>query len=669
MLLKQDSQVAAVELLHDVRVADPYRWLENRQLPQTETWLAEQNRRSEDYFAGLPYFEMLCSRVRKYLDVEGQDQPARIRDRLFYRHRKQGQEQACICVRRVPDGDEQTLVDPGCLGARASVTIHSISADGAMLAYELRFAGSDAAAIHIVNVLSGVILADYLPKGYARGFAFTSDNSGFYYCHEIGNASADHAIRFHRLGASSGDDIDFFSVPRTTQSRLVLIADPIHLGGIYTHERPDGLRIDFYLAKHTAPLHWSPISLNKPSPYVPYFSHGRVFVLTEEGAPNRKLVEIFTDGSAQKERVPESDSLIHEVLIVENRIYISYLVDRHTKIHAWTLDGVHVGLIDNPVDGSIAVLSHPRSETSFFYSFESFIQPTRLFEYRADPDRSHVALDTSPATGPLFDCDTREVTYRSNDGTAIPMLLMMRADLDLSQLNPVLLTSYGGFGVSATPRFSVMIAILLELGVIAAMPSIRGGSEFGKTWHEAARGKNRQTSFDDFIRAAECLVAEGWTRPEELALYGASNSGLLVAVAMTQRPDLFHTVVCMGPLLDMVRYEQFDRAHRWRKEYGSVDNPDDFKALLGYSPYHHVQAGINYPSVLFVSGDSDDLCSPMHVRKMAALLQDREAQTSPIIVDYAQERGHRPGLPMTARIDAIARRTAFLVKELGLRIP
>jgi prolyl oligopeptidase len=235
---------------------------------------------------------------------------------------------------------------------------------------------------------------------------------------------------------------------------------------------------------------------------------------------------------------------------------------------------------------------------------------------------------------------------------------------DRKQQRHVIMTSYGGFGLPMSPQFSVLVSIMMELGVTFALPHIRGGGEFGREWHDAARGRNRQVAFDDFIAAAEWLCSDQVTTAEQLAIFGGSNSGLLVGAAMTQRPDLFRAVLCIAPLLDMVRYEFFDQALKWRHEYGTVADLEDFGALYAISPYHHIAEDINYPSILFVTGDKDDRCNPAHVRKMAARLQERSAQRSPVVVDYSEQRGHSPVLPLSVRIDALARRIAFLCREL-----
>jgi prolyl oligopeptidase len=262
----------------------------------------------------------------------------------------------------------------------------------------------------------------------------------------------------------------------------------------------------------------------------------------------------------------------------------------------------------------------------------------------------------------------REVSVTSKDGTPVPLTLVSFARNDTATPRPVIMTSYGGFGVSATPQFSVLVAIMMELGVVFAIPHIRGGGEGGKGWHDAGRARNRQLSFDDFIAAAEWLCQQGLTTPDQIGIFGGSNSGLLVAAAMTQRPDLFSAVLCIAPLLDMVRYELFDHAVKWRYEYGTVEDPKDFRALYAYSPYHHIAEDVNYPAILFVTGDKDDRCNPAHVRKMAARLQDRSAQQLPVVVDYSEERGHSPVLPLSVRVPALVRRVAFLCRELHIPV-
>jgi prolyl oligopeptidase len=303
---------------------------------------------------------------------------------------------------------------------------------------------------------------------------------------------------------------------------------------------------------------------------------------------------------------------------------------------------------------------------SIFYTYESFTQPLAIFEHNLSYGWTRRwNLREHPTLAPYV--HVREATYSSKDDVKIPLALLTRNQADPPEQGPVVMTGYGGFGVPMTPQFSVLVAIMMELGAAFALPNIRGGGEFGKDWHDAAHGNKRQVAFDDFVAAAEWLFSEGVTTPGQLGIFGGSNSGLLVGVAMTQRPELFRAVLCIAPLLDMVRYERFDQSAKWRQEYGTVDDPEDFAALYAYSPYHHIGDNTDYPSVFFVSGDNDDRCNPAHVRKMAAQLQCQDRLT-PVVVDYSKERGHSPVLPLSVRVDALARRITFLCREMNIPV-
>jgi prolyl oligopeptidase len=263
----------------------------------------------------------------------------------------------------------------------------------------------------------------------------------------------------------------------------------------------------------------------------------------------------------------------------------------------------------------------------------------------------------------------QKLTYLSRDGTEVAISLVGPGDPSSHRDRPVIMTAYGGFGLTLTPQFSAFVSVMLELGFLFAVPEIRGGGERGKQWHEAARGRNRQVAFDDFISAAEWLCMKGFTNPKKLSIFGGSNSGILVGAAITQRPDLFRAALCVAPLLDMVRYHLFDRARVWASEYGTADDPDELRALLAYSPYHRVREDTNYPAVLFVCGDKDTRCNPAHARKMAARLQHRPTQRHTILLDHSTERGHAPTMPLSVRVDALTHRIAFLCHELEIPIP
>lgn len=669
MSLTAEIPESVIEWLHGVPVSDPYRWLENRQSDATHAWILEQHRLHDAYFACIPEFDTLREYVSAYLNVENLDQPMRTKSSLFYRRRKKDQEQPCIYVTDSSNGIERVLVDASMLGPFASVDIHHLSRDASLLAFGVREGGSDAKTIHIMDVATARTLPDSLPTSYPRGFGFSPDNLGFYYCHDMSLSSPEHQVCFHRIGEPSASDRVLFRIARNSRTRLRLLADDNYLGLLYTHEVHTKSVNNLYLAKIDSNPAWSQVFSGRPSTHRPFLHRGRLFAFTDDGTERGSVIELRLDGTYLRTIVPESDSAIQQMAFSWNSVYVGYLVDGVPAVHRWSIEGHHIGPVHVPANCTVALHSSQHSDSdSLFYTAESFTEPLGLYEYVPREGCSHQLSAKSDAGKTEIRCDIRKSSYPSSDGTKIPITVVRRNCTELVLPRPTIMTSYGGFGVTMTPKFSVLVAVLLDLGAVLALPGIRGGSEFGKQWHEAARGRNRQVSFDDFIAAAEWLCKQNITQPRQLAIFGGSNSGLLVGCALTQRPDLFRAVLCIAPLLDMVRYERFNRAAQWKAEYGTVEDPDDFAALHSYSPYHHVEEHTNYPATLFVCGDSDDRCNPAHVRKMAARLQQRSSQAANILVDYSSERGHSPVLPLSFRIEALARRLAFLCHELSIKI-
>lgn len=656
------------EVLHGVTVRDPYRFLEDRHCPQTVEWIALQKTRLDAYYSGFQGIGALRGRVSEFLNVDFIDQATHIGNLCFYRRRRRNQEQACILVKNLATSEDRVLVDPREQGPFVSVRIHRISDDGSLLAYELRRGGEDMAAIHIVEVESGRALAEHLDTGYARGFAFAPEHAGFYYSHEQPGHGEDHTIRLCRFSQVTEPNEVVLRMTRTPRSRLVLMCDSLRLGVAYVHDRCTDLVADFYVASRTQSQQWTCVFANKALPCAPFLTNGRILMLTEEGASNGRIVELSGEGALCRVIVPEAKAKIQQLSIAGETIYVSYVIHGEIVVRIYSLSGKDLGQMNTPSAGSTRLLpGYGNRSDTLFYSYESSAEPVTISKY--DPMTA-----TSDALAPISISLGRahhrilKVNCLSHDGTEIPMTLVTSGDLEPHE-RPAVLTSYGGFGVSMTPQFSVLVSVLVELGAVFVLPNIRGGSEFGPEWHDAARGRNRQVAIDDFVAAAEWLVAQRLTSPSKLAIFGGSNSGLLAAAALMQRPDLFRAALCIAPLLDMVRYERFGRARKWQSEYGTVADPADFRALHAYSPYHHVEDNRNYPSILFVTGDKDERCDPLHVRKMSARLQDRVVQENPILVDYSPERGHFPVLPLSMRIDALTRRIAFLCRELEIPLP
>ncbi len=655
------------EVIHNSVVRDPYRWLESRNLAATEEWIRIQQRRCEEYFAFCPELGAIERRVRNYLDVEVIDQPAYVRGRYFYRKREVGQEQGCIYMREISGTNECMLVDPSHEGRFASVGIHRISADGSLLVFEVKRGGEDGKQLQILDVDARAILPSRIPRGYARGMALS--HRGYFYCHETGQHLDTHTICYEPFG-SVGRQAVVFRTPKTKGSRLTLRANARLLGALWLHPQGPELVSDFWIAElHDGAPDWVQVFRDKRAPYCPILWHDRILILAETERGSSRIIELSRRGKELGVFVPEKKVPIQQFAITQDHLFVSYMERGATVIDAWHSSGQRADSVDVPRDGTVRILPSPAQATDrFFYTFESFDIPPAIYDYRA-PDKTPVLWHQQGPPDRSRRVDVHETTILSQDGTEVPLTLVSaKCDKPGVGARPVIMTSYGGFGLATTAQFSVLATVLTELGAIFAVPHIRGGGEFGKAWHDAGRTRKRQASFDDFLAAAQWLCAQALTTPRQLAIFGGSNSGLLVAVAMTQRPDLFGAILCIAPLLDMVRYESFDQAVRWNYEYGTVDDPQDFQALYAYSPYHHVAEDVDYPAALFVTGDKDDRCNPAHVRKMAALLQSGPGQRHPVIVDYSDERGHSPMLPLSVRIPALARRIAFLCRELGIAV-
>jgi prolyl oligopeptidase len=548
------------------------------------------------------------------------------------------------------------------------VGIHRISRDGSLLAYEVRHGGEDKTEIRILYVEDGRTFPDKLETGFVRGFVFTQNNDGFYYCQETSTTAGEHTIRLHMFHESDDDEV-IFRAPRPPESSLVLIADATHLGVVWRHRVNSEIVADFSIANQTGELTWAQVFAGKKLPHSPILCHRRIFVLTQEESPNFRVIELSSEGQELRTIVCEQNTPIRQLAITRDRIYVSYYDQSVSSVRVWSLTGEDLGTVDIPTDGSIRLLANQHQDNSnLFFTYESFGNPPTIFEYTSatnDVKLWHQRVSANRQGQYAI----RHLSVPSKDGIRVPLTLVVREGTDLSQPKPVIMTGYGGFGVLATPQFSALVAIMMELGAIFALPQIRGGGDLGRWWHDAGRARNRQAAFDDFLSAAEWLCSEGITTQRQLAIFGGSNSGLLVGAAMTQRPSLFGAVLCMSPWLDMVRYEFFGHAAKWRHEFGTVNDPDEFRVLYTYSPYQRVEEDIDYPPVMFVSGDKDDRCDPAHVRKMAARLQERHSQKASIIVDYSEQRGHATVLPLSTRVGALARRLAFLCRELNIPLP
>ena len=508
------SRSAAVEeLIHGVVVDDPYRWLEDRGLPETEEWIQEQRRCCDAYFAECEHLPEVRRRVRRYLDIDVVDQPAKVGNQYFYRRRASGQEQGSIYVREATTGTERLLVDPSGDGRFVSVGIHRISSDGAMLAYERKCGGEDKKSIHIIDVASGTNLDCSVKLGYSRGFAFSGDGSGFYYCQVFLDATADQTISFCRFDRSVPETV-VFQVNRSRESRLVLIADSVHLGAIWLREVDGEMLKDFWMTRlNDRNHHWHLVFSEKPLSFKPILKAGRLFAVSYEGAENGKLVELNKSGEEIRTIIPQQELMLRQSLITEDRVFAVLQTGFNSSIQCWDHEGNKLPEMDFPPDGTVGFVPHLGDDSTIFVSYQSFAQPPVIFEY-VPRCRSLRVWDKGQSCEAARPTKIRRTAYASVDGTSIPITLVGR-ELASNQTvpRPVIMTSYGGFGVPVTPQFSVLLTLLFECGVLLALPHIRGGGEFGAAWHEAATGRNRQVAFNDFLAGRGLALPYGYNDP------------------------------------------------------------------------------------------------------------------------------------------------------------
>jgi prolyl oligopeptidase len=661
------------EAIHGVTITDSYRWLEDQNSPRTREWISEQTRYARSYLDAIPGRDRIRARIRELLDVPSYDSVLKAGNRYFFRKRLPGEEQPSIYTREGRDGEDRRLIDPRELGRGSYIAVQprSPSPDGKLLLYEIKEGGERTGSFALVDTETREILPDALPRGYLRGFAFAPDRGSFYYVHEPSDSNKRfyRAAYQHELGTSFSDDSEIFFAGEDPRYRLILFSDRLRLG-VLVCKFLDKNYTDFLVRSFDGGDSFVPVLMNVDYRFEPFMANDRILALTNFDAPNLRIVELIevTGGQARfVELIPETDAAIDRWAVVRDSIFVSYNRQTKMEVRHFNLEGADRGRLPIEDDSTIRFSPSHFHSDELIAEEESFTEPIAISCYSAaTSERTIWARRRIPFDSANY--SHTQVWYRSKDGTRVPMFLMGRRDVIETGRHPTIMTSYGGSGVSMTPQFSVFVAYLVERGCLFALPNIRGGSEFGAEWHRAARGRNRQKAFDDFLSAAEWLIESRRTLPDRLGIFGGSNSGLLVGAALTQRPDLFRAVVCMVPLLDMLRYHLFDTAFVWSDEFGTADDPQDFRALASYSPYHQVRAGVAYPATMLISGDSDNSCNPLHARKMTARLQAATDSPNPVILDYGKFRGHSPVLPLTERIEALTDRMAFLSEQLELSV-
>lgn len=667
-----------VDDYHGTKIADPYRWLENPDSEETRAWVEAQNKLTFSFLDQIPARAQIKARLTKLWNYERYGVPFKEGGRYFYQKNDGLQNQSVLYWSKALNDAGTVLLDPNTLSADGTVALagYAISHDGKHLAYGLAASGSDWNEWKVRDITTGKDLNDHLKWVKFSGAAWTKDGSGFFYSRydepnektKLEDVNYFQKLYFHRLGTpQSADALVYerkdqkewgFAGEVSEDGRYLLISvwqgtDPRNRFFYQDLTKPDTKVVE--------------LLPNLEAAYNFIGNDGALFYFrTDLNAPRGRVIAIDTNQpgpSNWRELIPQATETLEGVSLVGEHFVASYLKDARTQIKQFELKGKLVREMKLPGIGTATGFGGKRADSETFYAFTSFTTPTTIYRYEVKTGQSNVfrqpTVDFKPA-----EYETKQVFYTSKDGTRVPMFITHKKGLKLDGQNPTLLYGYGGFNVSLTPAFSIKNLVWLEMGGVYAQPNLRGGAEYGEEWHLAGTKAQKQNVFDDFIAAAEWLIANKYTSTPKLAIHGGSNGGLLVGACMTQRPELFGATLPAVGVMDMLRFHKFTIGWAWTSDYGSPDNAEEFKALRAYSPLHNLKPGAKYPPTLITTADHDDRVVPAHSFKFAAALQAAQGGDAPTLIRIETKAGHGAGKPTTKMIEEIADEWGFLVKVL-----
>lgn len=670
-----------IEDYHGEKVADPYRWLEDLDSDETKEWVENQNKVTFAYLDNLPARAKIEARLTELWNYERFGLPRKRGGKYFYTRNDGLQNQSVLYVADSPDAAPRELLDPNKLAADGTVALSgtSISKDGRLLAYGLAASGSDWNEWRVRDVASGKDLDDHIKWVKFSSASWLPDGSGFFYSrydepppgqafvkanyyqklffHKIGDPQEKDQLIYERkdhkewgFGGGVTDDGKFLiiNVWRGSEPKNQIFYKRLGDPSANVIELVTGFDAEYSFVDNDGDTFW---------------------VSTDSEAAKRRLIAIDV---AKPERenwktvIPESDATLTDVSVVGEVFVADYLRDAHSQVLLFDLQGKKLREVALPGIGSAGGFGGERGDSETFYSFTNYITPGTIFRYDTATGKTSVFRAPKVAFDPS-QFESRQVFYTSRDGTRIPMTITSKKGLQLDGNNPTILYGYGGFNNALTPGFSPALVTWFEMGGVYAVPNLRGGGEYGREWHEAGMRNKKQNVFDDFIAAAEYLIAQKITRPEKLAIRGGSNGGLLVGAVMTQRPELFGAAVPAVGVMDMLRFHKFTIGWAWVGEYGSSDDAEHFKFLKAYSPLHNIKPKMSYPPTLIVTGDHDDRVVPSHSFKFAATLQQAQAADRPALIRIETKAGHGAGKPTSKLIREAADVYAFLADALQVK--
>ncbi len=667
-----------VDTLHGTKVADPYRWLEDASAPEVQAWMKEQDDYARAELGKLSGRDELVGRLRELFYFDSLGAPMHRKGRYFWSRKHSDKEKTVVYWKQGDKGAEQVLFDPNTWSEDGSVSLGGYwpTRDGKVVAYNVKENNADEATMYLVDVKSGKKLDDVLAGTKYSGASWTPDGKGFYYTWvppiggdvTVPSRPGFAEVRYHRIGShvahdpivhpATGNPETFLGGGVSEDGKWLMVSIQHGWNSSDVYFRPAGSTSE----------EWTTLVEGVDANFSVEVYKGKFYVLTNLDAPRYRVIVVDPKQPARADWkelvVQDPEATIDSMSIVGGHLVLTYLRQASSELEIRTLAGKRVRKVDLPGKGTTGGISGLPDEDTGYFSYTSFTEPSVIFKTSIKTGKSKewtrvkLPIDSSQFV-------TEQVTYASKDGTPVTMFVMHHKDVVADGTNPTILYGYGGFNVNMTPGFSSARMVWLEKGGVYAIPNLRGGGEYGEDWHRDGMLLKKQNVFDDFIAAARWLIANNWTSADKLAIYGGSNGGLLVGAAMTQAPELFDAVVCAVPLLDMVRYHLSGSGKTWIPEYGSADDPEQFKALYGYSPYHRVREGTPYPALLMLSADSDDRVDPNHARKMAAAVQWATSSTAPVLLRIERNAGHGGADLVKQQIEQFADIYVFLDAQLG----
>ncbi|MDA7625240.1 prolyl oligopeptidase family serine peptidase [bacterium] len=670
-----------IDILHDIKVPDPYRWLEDLNSDQTSTWVKAQSSLTDSYLDAIPGRKALENHLTKLWNVERLGVPSFEGGYYFFSKNNGLQNQSVLYSTKSLDLEPTVLLDPNKLSKDGTVALNSyeVSPNGKYLAYSTSASGSDWVEWKVREISSGKDLSDHLKWSKFSGASWAKNSKGFYYGRfptpkngeEMMAQNIHKKIYFHEIGKPQSEDLLVYERPNQPKQ------------GLYAWVTEDGKYLLIQVSQGTDTkngLFYKDLR-NPTSKVIKLLSDfdasydfvtnlGSKFIIrTDLNAPKQKVISIDINeplSDRWETIIPESTETLRSVSHIGGLFIANYLKDARTEIRRFKTNGNPLPPVKLPGLGTAAGFGGKSDQTETFYYFTSFTSPGAVYRY--DLTRNASTLFKAPET--QFNRDhyeSRQIFATSRDGTKIPMFIVSKKNLKLNGKNPTLLYAYGGFNISLRPSYSPATIAWLDLGGIYVMANLRGGGEYGEEWHQAGMKLKKQNVFDDFIACAEHLISKKFTSSKKLSIAGGSNGGLLVGACMVQRPELYGACLPAVGVMDMLRFHKFTIGWAWQAEYGNPDDPDDFKNLLKYSPYHNLKPN-NYPATMVITSDHDDRVVPSHSYKFAAALQSSQNGSAPTLIRIESKAGHGAGTPTSKRIEAIVDKYAFLAKALGFEI-